>query len=156
MLDGAGARRGAVVVVLDLIEPIPGRPARPVAEVVDERENVETIRPDEDAAGDAGTPGQEERQETEYERDGAEADANAFHGEFKSQGSHAGAALRAGNFSMIARRAAGERLGHAPISSRVRAQPRQKPRGPMTQSSTHGVATGGCAALEEGIIVLKD
>jgi len=79
MLGGAGAGWGAVVVVFDLLEAVPGGPAGPVAEVVDEGENVMTLRADEDPAGDAGLPGKEEGQDAENEGEGAEADANSVH-----------------------------------------------------------------------------
>jgi hypothetical protein len=57
---------------------------------------------------------------------------------------------------MMEARAEGESEAHAPISSNVRAQPRQKPALPMAQTPMHGVAMAGWAAQEEGIIFLKD
>ena len=53
---------------------------------------------------------------------------------------------------MMKRRAEEERKAHAPISSRVRAQPMQKPEGPIAQTPMHGVAMAGGAAREDGVI----
>ena len=55
----------------------------------------------------------------------------------------------------MARRVEGERNAHAAISSRLRAQPAQKPVRPIVQTPVHGVSMVDLAAQEAGIIFLK-